>query len=146
MNGHCLLVFGGAGQARLLNDLWVFDTTTCAWTFPTFAGQCPAAREMHTATMVTPTDMLVFAGRNSLGTAARSGSMPSLAAGPPSPTDVPIPLVGDFQNATRIQRWFDLKNKAQSLTESTQSTEKAERMAHKGPWLVVFLSPTVQGR
>lgn len=71
VNGHCLLVFGGAGQASLLNDLWVFDTTTCAWTFPTFAGQCPAAREMHTATMVTPTDMLVFAGRNSLGTVLR---------------------------------------------------------------------------
>ena len=57
------VIFGGAGDSGLLNDVWVFDTQGHRWQCPTVRGPAPIPREMHTATTVSPTELLVFGGR-----------------------------------------------------------------------------------
>lgn len=56
-------VFGGAGAQGPLGDLWLFDLTSRQWSQPTTSGEPPAAREMHTGTMVDDTRMLIYGGR-----------------------------------------------------------------------------------
>ena len=67
LRGGCLLVFGGAGQDRPLNDVWVFDPEAARWTFPTLGGELPAAREMHTLTDVGGGRALLLGGRDAGG-------------------------------------------------------------------------------
>lgn len=57
------IIFGGAGNASLLNDLWTFDTRTQQWQSHAPAGPIPRAREMHAGITVGPSMYLVFGGR-----------------------------------------------------------------------------------
>lgn len=57
------VVFGGAGAQGPLGDLWVFDLTSRQWSQPATQGDPPAAREMHTGTMVDDARMLIYGGR-----------------------------------------------------------------------------------
>ena len=100
------VVFGGAGAAGILGDLWIFDVFTrygsrealppqheheqqlrvpqahehlgctvdpvdaaCCriWTHPKTSGAPATPREMHSGTMVSDTQMLVFGGRSATG-------------------------------------------------------------------------------
>ena len=66
------VVFGGAGAQGPLGDLWVFDLTSRQWSEPATHGDPPAAREMHTGTMVDDTRMLIYGGRGPDGQVTHS--------------------------------------------------------------------------
>jgi len=57
------VVFGGAGAQGPLGDLWLFDLASRQWSQPDTKGEPPAAREMHTGTMIDETRMLIYGGR-----------------------------------------------------------------------------------
>ena len=80
VRGNCLLVFGGAGQDRPLNDVWVFDPETARWTFPTLGGELPVAREMHTLTEVGGGRALLLGGRDAGGRVLRDARLLDLDA------------------------------------------------------------------
>mmetsp|Transcript_19607 Transcript_19607/g.54628 ORF Transcript_19607/g.54628 Transcript_19607/m.54628 type:complete len:351 (-) Transcript_19607:613-1665(-) len=61
--GQCLLVYGGSGYSDTLSDVWVFNAQQRSWRQALVTGTSPPGREMHSATMVGPTTMLVFGGR-----------------------------------------------------------------------------------
>lgn len=63
------IVFGGAGAQGPLGDLWTFDISSRQWSEPATSGEAPAAREMHTGTMVDDTRMLIYGGRGPDGKA-----------------------------------------------------------------------------
>lgn len=64
--GSKLYVFGGFDGARVLNDLYVFDTHAGLWTQLVHTGISPAARAGHSATALgTPAHLVVFGGANS---------------------------------------------------------------------------------
>lgn len=50
-------------QSGALSDVWVFNPAQRSWSNPSVAGTPPAAREMHTGTMLDDARMLVFGGR-----------------------------------------------------------------------------------
>ena len=60
------LVYGGSGYSDAsdtLSDVWVLNPQQKCWTPLKVAGTAPPGREMHSATMVSATSMLVFGGR-----------------------------------------------------------------------------------
>lgn len=89
VRGGCVLVFGGAGQDRPLNDVWVFDPQAARWTFPTLKGELPAPREMHTLTSVGGDRALLLGGRDAGGRVlrdARTLDLDALVWGHPAQT------------------------------------------------------------
>jgi N-acetylneuraminic acid mutarotase len=64
--GHHLYVFGGFDGARVLNDLYYFDTHAGLWSQLVHTGISPAARAGHSATALgMPAHLVVFGGANS---------------------------------------------------------------------------------
>jgi len=60
-NGRLILV-GGAGETGNLNDVWVFDVATNAWTQVTPEGQPPSARASHDAVWHAQRNALIVFG------------------------------------------------------------------------------------
>ena len=62
-----MLIFGGASNVGLLNDIWILNLSTGVWNKQynnsTYA---PEAREMHSACLYR-SDMFIIGGRNQLG-------------------------------------------------------------------------------
>ena len=64
--GARLYVFGGFDGARVLNDLYAFDTQSGIWSQLVHTGLSPPARAGHSATALgVPAHLLVFGGANS---------------------------------------------------------------------------------
>uniref|UniRef100_A0A7S1I2M7 Uncharacterized protein n=1 Tax=Eutreptiella gymnastica TaxID=73025 RepID=A0A7S1I2M7_9EUGL len=64
-----MLVFGGEHQPNhpLLNDLWLFDFSTCKWQQPSWNGLVPRGRKHHTAVQFEK-NVYVFGGTDSRAT------------------------------------------------------------------------------
>jgi hypothetical protein len=41
INGNMLLIFGGGDGSKILNDVWLLDTTSLTWIRPTISGNAP---------------------------------------------------------------------------------------------------------
>jgi N-acetylneuraminic acid mutarotase len=93
--GAKLYVFGGFDGARVLNDLYVFDTHAGLWSQLVHTGISPAARAGHSATALgTPAHLVVFGGANSsrrfadvqlFDTADSHWQKPAVRGRPPAP-------------------------------------------------------------
>lgn len=63
--GDKLFIFGGTDGKQLLNDVYVFDTTTCVWTRPEVLGGI--APRIHSAFDVYEHLVVFFGGQGSSG-------------------------------------------------------------------------------
>ena len=93
--GVRLYVFGGFDGARVLNDLYVFDSHTGLWSQLVHTGLSPPARAGHSGTALgVPAHLIVFGGANSsrrfndvqlFDTADNHWSKPAVRGRPPLP-------------------------------------------------------------
>ena len=67
LNNRAMIIFGGHHGQRSLSNIYSLDFTTLTWSKIEPCGNCPPARDSHSAVIINNNDMLIFGGNSSSG-------------------------------------------------------------------------------